>query len=153
MRRGAKTLLLVEEEEDVRGSPATLLVESGYTVLEAATTEEAVRICAEHESPISLLLSDVVMPTVIPLVVDLWTTHPKPRARADGSAPSCHVLVTRRRHVGDASRPSARPGTLEAGDFSRESGTSGEGAWHWSCSLVSAQQSTATEGGTNGQPR
>jgi PAS domain S-box-containing protein len=62
VRRGAETVLLVEDEEDVRGLARDVLVESGYTVLEAATAEEAVRICEEHESPISLLLSDVVMP-------------------------------------------------------------------------------------------
>jgi two-component system, cell cycle sensor histidine kinase and response regulator CckA len=64
VRRGAETLLLVEDEEDVRGLARDVLVESGYTVLEAATAEEAVRICEEHEGPISLLLSDVVMPNV-----------------------------------------------------------------------------------------
>ena len=64
VRRGAETLLLVEDEEDVRGLARDVLVESGYTVLEAATAEDAVRICEDHESPISLLLSDVVMPKV-----------------------------------------------------------------------------------------
>jgi two-component system, cell cycle sensor histidine kinase and response regulator CckA len=64
VRRGAETLLLVEDEEEVRGLASDVLVESGYTVLEAATAEEAVRICEEHEGPISLLLSDVVMPNV-----------------------------------------------------------------------------------------
>ena len=64
VRRGAETLLLVEDEEDVRGLARDVLVESGYTVLESATAEEAVRICEEHVGPISLLLSDVVMPNV-----------------------------------------------------------------------------------------
>jgi CheY-like chemotaxis protein len=64
VRRGAETLLLVEDEEDVRALARDVLVESGYTVLEAATAEDAVRICEEHASPISLLLSDVVMPKV-----------------------------------------------------------------------------------------
>ncbi|HUF75334.1 MAG TPA: ATP-binding protein [Longimicrobiales bacterium] len=64
VRRGAETLLLVEDEEDVRELARDVLLESGYTVLEAATSEEAVRICEEHEAPISLLLSDVVMPKV-----------------------------------------------------------------------------------------
>jgi two-component system cell cycle sensor histidine kinase/response regulator CckA len=64
VRRGAETLLVVEDEEDVRGLARDVLVESGYTVLVAATAEDAVRICEEHESPISLLLSDVVMPKV-----------------------------------------------------------------------------------------
>ena len=64
VRRGAETLLLVEDEDDVRSLARDVLVESGYTVLEAANSEEAVRMCQEHEGPISLLLSDVVMPKV-----------------------------------------------------------------------------------------
>jgi CheY-like chemotaxis protein len=64
VRRGEETLLLVEDEEDVRNLARDVLVESGYTVLAVTGADEAVRICEEHDGPISLLLSDVVMPKV-----------------------------------------------------------------------------------------
>jgi two-component system, cell cycle sensor histidine kinase and response regulator CckA len=64
VRRGSETLLVVEDEDDVRGLARDVLVRSGFTVLEAANSEEAVRICQQHDRPISLLLSDVVMPKV-----------------------------------------------------------------------------------------
>jgi two-component system cell cycle sensor histidine kinase/response regulator CckA len=60
--RGQETLLLVEDEEDVRNLARDVLVDSGYTVLAASTADEAVQICERHDGPISLLLSDVVMP-------------------------------------------------------------------------------------------
>ncbi len=34
----------------------------GYTVLEAAHGQEALRVCRSHEGPIHLMLTDVVMP-------------------------------------------------------------------------------------------
>jgi PAS domain S-box-containing protein len=83
VRRGAETLLLVEDEEDVRALARDVLVESGYTVLEAATAEDAVRICEEHASPISLLLSDVVMPKV---------SGPQLAQRLVDLRPELHVL-------------------------------------------------------------
>ena len=83
VRRGEETLLVVEDEEDVRGLARDVLVESGYTVLVAATAEEAVRICEEHESPISLLLSDVVMPKV---------SGPQLAQRLVDLRPELHVL-------------------------------------------------------------
>jgi len=83
VRRGAETLLVVEDEEDVRGLARDVLVEGGYTVLVAATAEDAVRICEEHGSPISLLLSDVVMPKV---------SGPQLAQRLVDLRPELHVL-------------------------------------------------------------
>jgi two-component system, cell cycle sensor histidine kinase and response regulator CckA len=64
VRRGSETLLVVEDEDEVRSLARDVLVKSGFTVLEAANSEEALRICQQHDRPISLLLSDVVMPKV-----------------------------------------------------------------------------------------
>jgi PAS domain S-box-containing protein len=59
---GTETILLVEDEEAVRGVTLFALQSSGYTVLEARTSGEAIRVCTDHAGPIHLLITDVVMP-------------------------------------------------------------------------------------------
>jgi len=59
---GLETILLVEDEPDVRQLIGDLLRENGYTVLEAEHSGEAIEICQKYERPIQLLLTDVVMP-------------------------------------------------------------------------------------------
>jgi signal transduction histidine kinase/CheY-like chemotaxis protein len=60
--RGTETLLLVEDEDAVRNLMRNVLEQDGYSVLEADRPREALRICEEHDGPIDLLLTDVVMP-------------------------------------------------------------------------------------------
>jgi two-component system cell cycle sensor histidine kinase/response regulator CckA len=60
--RGSETVLLVEDEEVVRGLARQILEEAGYQVLVAPQGEEAVRLCNEHAQEIHLLLTDIVMP-------------------------------------------------------------------------------------------
>jgi len=60
--RGSETLLVVEDEEGVRVLVRDFLQTSGYTVLEAARGEEALRIAGEHAGEISLMITDVIMP-------------------------------------------------------------------------------------------
>jgi len=60
--RGSETLLLVEDETAVRQSAREFLALSGYTVLEAANGEEAIRVSKEYGGAIHLMISDVVMP-------------------------------------------------------------------------------------------
>lgn len=62
--RGIETVLLVEDEEDVRGVVREMLALAGFTVLVAASADEAERICRDHPGPVHLLLTDVVMPRV-----------------------------------------------------------------------------------------
>jgi two-component system, cell cycle sensor histidine kinase and response regulator CckA len=61
-RQGAETVLLVEDEEEVRAAVSESLQMRGYTVLKARHGKEAVMICRRHEGPIHLLLTDVIMP-------------------------------------------------------------------------------------------
>jgi len=62
--RGIETVLLVEDEEDVRAVTREMLAQAGFTVLEAASADEAERICRDDRGPVHLLLTDVVMPRV-----------------------------------------------------------------------------------------
>ena len=57
-----EVVLLTEDEDEVRSLARDILEMNGYTVLEAACGEEALRIAKSHPGPIHLLLSDVVMP-------------------------------------------------------------------------------------------
>lgn len=59
---GSETILLVEDDDAVRGLASEILRTSGYKVLEAPSADDALRICEKHGSRIDLLLSDVVMP-------------------------------------------------------------------------------------------
>ncbi len=59
---GRETVLLVEDDANVRGLVQQILRNHGYTVLEAPDPAEALRIAHEQSNPLDLLLTDVVMP-------------------------------------------------------------------------------------------
>jgi two-component system cell cycle sensor histidine kinase/response regulator CckA len=58
---GSETVLLVEDEEEVRELAREILTLMGYTVLAASEPAEALRISLEHTGIIDLLLTDVGM--------------------------------------------------------------------------------------------
>jgi PAS domain S-box-containing protein len=59
---GRKTILVVEDDSSVLRFTARCLDHLGHRVLAAETPDAAMRIAREHDGPIDLLLSDVVMP-------------------------------------------------------------------------------------------
>jgi PAS domain S-box-containing protein len=60
--RGSGTILLVEDEDDVRELAREILASDGFGVLEAATPGEAMRAAERHAGAIDLVVTDVVMP-------------------------------------------------------------------------------------------
>ncbi|HET8613797.1 MAG TPA: response regulator, partial [Sphingomonas sp.] len=57
-----ETILVAEDDEDVRAYTAEILRELGYSVIEAHDGPAALRLLAQPEMKIDLLLTDVVMP-------------------------------------------------------------------------------------------
>ncbi len=61
---GAETILLVEDEHEVRTLARDILEQAGYTVLEAGNGQEALEISRRYTESIQLLLTDVIMPSM-----------------------------------------------------------------------------------------
>jgi two-component system, cell cycle sensor histidine kinase and response regulator CckA len=71
--RGTETILLVEDESGVRRLSRTILEALGYTVLEAASGDEALEIARSHAGEIHLVATDVIMPGMSGRVLwDRW---------------------------------------------------------------------------------
>ena len=60
--RGSETVLIVEDETEVRRLAHHVLENYGYVVLSAGRGSEALRLADQHAGPIHLLLTDMVMP-------------------------------------------------------------------------------------------
>jgi signal transduction histidine kinase len=60
--RGSETILVVEDQNEVRALVQRILEDWGYVVLSAGQTADAFRIVERHSGPIHLLLTDMVMP-------------------------------------------------------------------------------------------
>jgi two-component system, cell cycle sensor histidine kinase and response regulator CckA len=59
---GGETILLVEDDPAVRRMAAEVLLSTGYRVLAAPSGADALRVAAEYDGRLDLLLTDVVMP-------------------------------------------------------------------------------------------
>ncbi|MEX2263849.1 MAG: response regulator [Bryobacteraceae bacterium] len=60
--RGSETILVAEDEEDVRKMVAAILRSKGYKVYEARDGQEACDIAGQQKEPIHLVLTDILMP-------------------------------------------------------------------------------------------
>jgi two-component system, cell cycle sensor histidine kinase and response regulator CckA len=61
---GSETILVVEDQDDLRRLVATALRARGYRVLDAPDGRSALRVLAETAEKIELLLTDVIMPDI-----------------------------------------------------------------------------------------
>ncbi len=59
---GTETILLVEDEDIVRDLAFRILSKAGYKVLQASHPGEAIAICSSYDSPIQLIITDIIMP-------------------------------------------------------------------------------------------
>jgi CheY-like chemotaxis protein len=77
-RRGSETVLIVEDEEEVRALACEFLSSAGYSVLTANDGVEALEVYDRLGSSIQLLLTDVVMPKMrgTELAQKLKARHP-----------------------------------------------------------------------------
>lgn len=62
--KGTETILLVEDDEGVRGLALLSLRMYGYHVLTATDGKDALKVAKAHQGPLHLILTDVVMPNV-----------------------------------------------------------------------------------------
>ena len=99
---GDETVLVVEDQPEVRRLATTILKKNGYRLLEAANGTEALGIAGEFHAPIDLLVTDVVMPAM---------TGRELASRLQVSRPALKVLYL----SGYSSDVIARQGVLEAG--------------------------------------
>jgi two-component system, cell cycle sensor histidine kinase and response regulator CckA len=78
---GTETVLIVEDDERLRTLARKALERYSYAVIDAASGDEALRLCEIHEGAIDLLLADVVMPGMTgPVLADrLGPLHPAMR--------------------------------------------------------------------------
>jgi CheY-like chemotaxis protein len=59
---GSETVLVAEDDDDLRAVISAILRHDGYRVLEACGGPEALDVCGRHAGPIHLVVADVVMP-------------------------------------------------------------------------------------------
>ncbi len=80
--KGKETVLIVEDEKDVRNLVCEMLKLQGYNILEAGYGDRALNICKEYNKPIHLVLTDIVMPHISGsrLVELIKPIHPEMKA-------------------------------------------------------------------------
>ncbi len=64
VKRGTETILLVEDDAQLRQLTSSVLAHCGYKVLTAGGTEEGLALCRENHRDIRLLVTDVIMPSM-----------------------------------------------------------------------------------------
>jgi CheY-like chemotaxis protein len=100
---GTETILLVEDEAEVRRLARDMLARQGYQVLEASSGSEALRLWQERGGAVDMILTDVVMPQM---------SGPKLVERLKALSPDLRVMYM----SGYADEVIARHGVLSSED-------------------------------------
>jgi CheY-like chemotaxis protein len=90
---GTETILVVEDQQELRTLLGTLLRDLGYTVLEADSGKRALEVIKSYDGSIHLVVTDIVMPGMsgYELAERVKLAHPETRilyASGYGEAPS-----------------------------------------------------------------
>lgn len=75
---GHETILVVEDEDQVRQMTERMLVKSGYRVLTAGNGEQAMRVLEDGSQPLRAMLTDVVMPGMSGPELAAYATEVRP---------------------------------------------------------------------------
>jgi two-component system, cell cycle sensor histidine kinase and response regulator CckA len=81
LRGGSETILLVEDNELLREMAREMLEEFGYAVLDSGCPSDAIRAAEQHEGPIALLITDLVLPQVNGRVLAQQLTAVRPEMK------------------------------------------------------------------------
>ena len=76
-----QTILIVDDEENIRLVVSRILEKQGYNVLLAGSGHEALQICRDYRPPIHLILADLIMPGMsgVEFVKQVITVRPRVR--------------------------------------------------------------------------
>jgi DNA-binding NtrC family response regulator len=59
---GTETILVLEDENALRGLIRQVLLKAGHTVLDTGDPDEAIQLCQRHPGDIALFITDMVLP-------------------------------------------------------------------------------------------
>ncbi len=116
-RPGTGTILVVEDNPSLRKVATRMLESGGYTVLGAGTGPEALSLLARQAGPVSLVLTDVVMPGMNgrELAEQIAESHPEIRVVFMSGYTEDAVLLrgVSEAHMAFIGKPFSKPQLLE----------------------------------------
>ncbi|MGH9425705.1 MAG: ATP-binding protein, partial [Terriglobia bacterium] len=107
------TVLVVEDEKTVRSLVEEILKDAGYQVLTAESPERALRLAREHEGPVQLFLTDIVMPGMLGTHLAAEFLKLRPDARVLYISGYSDSEIVKRTQLGEAAFFLQKPFTPE----------------------------------------